>query len=221
MAHCHHYFVQACRVLAKDPVCRPFLLFAAPLRSIFVSQSASDRVNYLRNSVTGDRRHLLQKDTMKDELIVGLLAPLITKATDIIHSAALNRSTAKKRRPLKRNRRVPANNASGDITAIEVVKQLAKQAKRQSKIFYRRVKHTLLTPPHTLHAPSTHQENQAHPLAKQSLEQQCNRPQTPNPPQWPTPPPPESPSFLPACASGPEEIPSPRRCTPIPLGRGA
>ena len=41
----------------------------------------------------------------------------------------------------------------------QVVKQLARQAKKRSKIFFRRVKHTLLTPPRPLHPPSPQPQN--------------------------------------------------------------
>ena len=53
--------------------------------------------------------------------------------------------------------------SSSDITDwTSVVRQLAKQAKQRSKIFYRRVKHTLLSPPPNLHCRYPHVKHNAY-----------------------------------------------------------
>ena len=54
-----------------------------------------------------------------------------------------------------------------------VVKQLARQAKRRSKVFYRRVKHTPRLPPCTLHPPLPLSEYTKDPATQQPLE--CQR----------------------------------------------
>ena len=117
MADCHHYMVKSFEVLQKEPLCLPFLQVAAPVMSISVSQSSTERANSVLKLIAGDRRHLLANGTMQDEMVVRLLGPPLHEASGIIHSAMLQWAQAKRRRPGQRQRRIPVDDASGDSTS--------------------------------------------------------------------------------------------------------
>ena len=117
MADCHDYFVHVCGVLASHPVCMPFLHLAAPVMSISVSQSTTERVNSILKLIAGDGRHSLGDCTMQDELVVRLLGPLLEHAGDIIHSAVLKWASVKKRRPARQARRIATEEVSRDSTS--------------------------------------------------------------------------------------------------------
>ena len=112
----------------------------------------------------------------------------------------------------------PAPKATDISDWHQVVKQLTRQAKRRSKVFYRRIKHTLLTPP----APSTL------PVPSRKIQRilQRNSPWsaraaeiiTPRPVMDDPPPPHGRGAVLPRKILQ-EEIPWPRRCTPLPTRR--
>ena len=88
-----------------------------------------------------------------------------------------------------------------------LVKQLAKKAKRRSKIFYRRVTHALLTPPTPSMLPVPSQKIQRilqrnNPWSNDAID---HIPQSPTMADVP-PPPPQRPRAPRTCTSGPEEI---------------
>ena len=93
-----------------------------------------------------NRRDVTRFQKKISESAASLCAPQDARQAGTVYDTLVTSMLSAMREVNEEKKEVPKNKI--DVTDwSDVVRQLAKQAKRRSKLFYRRVKHTLLTPP--------------------------------------------------------------------------